>query len=125
MLREIVLEVGAEGGSITLVRERNTGTDWQFQLKTNETALYDLLSKEDREAVGESFAHTGYVSSFQEALCLLDRYPWFRLFPMNFHSAFLDAVLLEIRKRRGKAEETRWRKTLISQRKLQGSYEKA
>jgi hypothetical protein len=111
-LCETVLEVGAEGGSITLIRERKADEDWQFQMTTNETALYDQLSEEDRNEIGEHFAQTGYVRSFHEALTLLDRYPWFGLYPLKVHPEFLDRVLLEVRKRGGPPEETRWRATL-------------
>lgn len=111
-LREAVLEVGSEGGSITLLRERKAGGAWRFQVKTNETALYDALSEEDRNSMGEYFARTGYAQSFHEALGLLDRYPWFRLQPLDVHREFLDAVLIEVGKRGGPTEETRWRETL-------------
>jgi hypothetical protein len=110
-LRETVLEVGAEGGSITLLRERKAGEDWQFQVKTDETTLDDLLSEVDRNGI-DFVAQTGYLHSFNEALPLLDRYPWFSLCPLKVHPEFLDAVLLEVRKRGGPTEETRWRERL-------------
>src|SRR5208282_2757906 len=96
MLCEVVLEVGAEGGSLTLRRERDADGDWQFWVERNETALYDLLSEEDRSEIGGYFAQTGYVYSFHEALDLLDKYPWFRLYPVQVHPEFLDAVLLDV-----------------------------
>ena len=111
-LRETVLEIGAEGGSITLLRERKAGEDWQFQVETNESALYDLLSEADRNKIGEQFAETGYVRSFQEGMVLLDRYPWFRFHPLNVHPEFLNSVLIEVRKRGGTIEEARWREML-------------
>jgi hypothetical protein len=73
--REIVLKVGADGGWLTLLRAQTTSKDWRFRVETNESALYDLLSEEDRREIGEYFSQTGYVRSFQEALHLLDRYP--------------------------------------------------
>jgi hypothetical protein len=112
ILREIVLEVGAEGGSITLLREKKADEDWQFQMKTNETAFYDLLLEEDRNEIGKYFAQTGYVQTFTEALGLLDRYAWFGLYPLKVHPEFLEAVLLEVRKRGGATQEARWREEL-------------
>jgi len=32
--------------------------------------------------------HNGYVSSLAEALRLLDRYPWHRLYPLHAHLEF-------------------------------------
>jgi hypothetical protein len=112
IFREIVLEVGTEGGSITLLGERNAGDNWQFQIETDESTLYDLLSEEDRNTIVEYCAQTVCVSSLHEALGLLDRYQWFSLCPLKVHPEFLDAVLLEVRKRGGPSEETRWRKDL-------------
>jgi hypothetical protein len=112
MLRETVLEIGSEGGSLTLVRQKNAGGDWEFRVERNETALYDLLSDEDRNGI-EFASQTGYVRSFQEALRLLDRYPWFRLHPIWVNPEFLNAVLLEVKKRGGEVDETRWRGELL------------
>ena len=40
---ESVFEIGAEGGSGTILRVRNAGEDWRFQMITDETALGDFL----------------------------------------------------------------------------------
>jgi hypothetical protein len=111
---EIVLEIGAEGGSVTILRERSAGDVWRFQMKTDESTLHDFLSKEDQgmNLVGQ----TGYVHSLHEALGLLnDKYPeWFCLCPLDVHPEFLDAVLAEIGKRGGSDEVARWREQLKS-----------
>jgi hypothetical protein len=112
MLREIVLKIGSEGGSLTILRERNADEGWHFRIERNETALCDLLSEEDRREGGEYFAQTGYLHSFNGALAILDRYPWFNLYPVEVHPEFLEAVLLEVRKRGGGTAETRWREKL-------------
>ncbi len=108
-LHEIVLEVGAEGGSITLLGEREAG-DWQFQMETQET--YDL-SEED-VGVGENSAPIECVRTFHEAVAILDRYRWFGLQPLKVHPEFREAVLLAVRMRGGPTEETRWREKLKS-----------
>src|SRR5690348_11202935 len=109
MMREIVLKVGAEGGELTLLRERkNTGEEWQFRMERDESMLYDLLSEGDRGNIGEYLEHSGYVQSFHEGLSLLDRYEWFLLHPVQVHPDFLDAVLLEVRQRGGRASERHW-----------------
>jgi hypothetical protein len=78
MLRELVLEIGAEGGSITLVRERHAEEKWLFRVETDETTMIDVLDGElSEEALKhiEFTSQTGYVQSFEEALSLLDKYP--------------------------------------------------
>jgi hypothetical protein len=39
VLREIVLKIGAEGGSLTVLRERTVEQGWQFRIELNETTL--------------------------------------------------------------------------------------
>ena len=80
--REIVLEVGGEGGSIILLRE-NPRYGWRFRIETDETATDDLLSEEDRK--GMEFQTTSRaVRSLEEALEQLDKYPWTRLIHLKF-----------------------------------------
>ena len=110
-LREVVLEVGGEGGSLTLVRRRTTDEDWQFRIERDETALYDLLSDEDRSGI-EFSSQSEYVRSFEEALNMLDRYPWPKLYPLEVHPEYLDTVLAQVRQRSGKTAESRWRERL-------------
>jgi hypothetical protein len=107
-ISEVVLEVGAEGGSLTLVRE----TVWRFRMERNEAAIYDLLSESDRTEVENYSGQSESVSSFHDALDLIDKYPWCRLHPVHVHPEFLDEVLSEVRKRGGEQEETRWRQRL-------------
>jgi hypothetical protein len=111
MLRELVLEVGAEGGSLSLVRRRNIDANWEYRTETDETAFYDLLSKGDLSGL-EVSTHSRYVRSFEEALTVLDKYPWFDFVPLKVHPEYFHAVLGEVRKRGGEATERRWRKEL-------------
>ena len=113
MLREIVLKIGSEGGSLTILRERQAGNEeWRFCVERNETALYDLLSEEDRGEFGKYVSKSGFFHSFGEALTLLDRYPWFKLYPVEVHPEFLDSVIAEVGKRGGAAAVARWRQKL-------------
>jgi hypothetical protein len=41
-LREVILEVGAEGGTLTLLGKRSTSKSWRFWIATDETAVYDM-----------------------------------------------------------------------------------
>lgn len=108
---EVILQVGCEGASLTIIRERNITGDWQFLSERNEVAIYDLLSEEDRSGF-IACERSGYVSSFDEALRLLDHYRWFRLYPLEVHPDFLDHVLLEVTKRGGESQCTHWREQL-------------
>lgn len=109
--RDIVLQVGSEGGSLTLVRQKDASGGWEFRAERNEAALYDLLSEEDRNGI-EFSSQSGYVRSLEEGLSLLDKYPWFRLHPTLVNPEFLDAILVQVQKRGGETEKARWRREL-------------
>lgn len=111
--RETVFEVGADGGSIVLWRERMSGEEWKFGVSTNEAAISDVLSEEDA-FTSEQAAQPGYGNSFREGLALLDtnRCRWFGLYPVEIHPDYFDAVLLAVRERGGATAEGRWREAL-------------
>jgi hypothetical protein len=112
MTRETILNVGGEGGSLTLRRERMADESWRFSAALNEMAIYESLPEEDRGTPGDYLQQSGYVESLEEALKILDKYPWFRLYPRNVHPEFFDTIMSEVRKRGGELEETRWRELL-------------
>jgi hypothetical protein len=113
VLREIVLKIGAEGGSLTVLRERTVEQGWQFRIELNETTLYDMLSEEDQRGMRvEDFARTECAQTFQEALRRIDRYQWFLLYPLEIHPEYFDAVLAEVAKNGGLDEVARWRERL-------------
>jgi hypothetical protein len=107
MFSEAILEVGADGGSLTVFGERAADGKWSFRLARNELMLY--------ESEGESGGRDLYIGqsehfpSIQDALILMDKYPWHRLHPIEIHPEFFDAILSEVRKRGGEEEESRWR----------------
>jgi hypothetical protein len=112
MPSEIVLEIGADGGSLTVVGEKSKNGKWNFRVVRDETTIHELLSEEDLEGL-VLFDQSEYVPSLQDALKRLDKYPWFRLYPLEIHPEFFDIILSEVRKRAGVKEETRWREILI------------
>lgn len=88
--RQVILEVGAEGGSITLWgREASTGR-WLFAVGTNESAAMELLDDED--AVTFETPDLRWTDNWQEAVKCLDAYPWQRLCPLVVHPEFRDRI---------------------------------
>lgn len=82
MIKEIVIEVGAEGGSLTLFRGKHElDQDWRFFLGRNECAMAGLLSDEDLKGLSLS-NNSDFVHTWDEALKLMDKYPWHRLHPV-------------------------------------------
>jgi len=62
-------------------------------MRTDESAIYDMLSEEERAGLGPAVKESCSAHSFREALALLDMYPWFRLIPLEVHPEYLDAVV--------------------------------
>lgn len=89
--REIILLVGAEGGGVTLYGVRD-GEGWQFSFKMVDQTPVMLDGK---EIVRDS----RLVESWDEALKMLDRYPWTKLSPIRVHPAFRKAVWSAVQQR--------------------------
>ncbi len=111
---QVILKIGAEGGSIAILGQRSGLGNWKFFMETDETAMADLLSGEDRSSLGhrDFNRQSGIVDNFDDALKMIDRYPWHKLCPLKVHSDFQDRVLAEVERRGGSVE--RW-KRLLSQ----------
>jgi len=109
--RETILEVGAEGGSLSVVRARAHDGAWRFTVLRDETSLADLLDSNDHH--GLSFSdESGSVDTLAAALQLMDRYPWHRLLPLTLHEEYAAAVMAEVLRRGGTREVARWKSEL-------------
>ncbi|WP_246944999.1 hypothetical protein [Bacillus pinisoli] len=94
---EVILEVGAEGGSITLFGFERNG-NWYFTLKTNEGTMLDFL--EEEESVDNLVRNSRLVEGIEKGLALLDYYLWTQLNPRKIHKNFGEFILNEFKKRR-------------------------
>lgn len=82
---EVILEVAGEGGGLTIYGIRQD-SGWLFSRQViDQTAI--LL--DEPEIRHESVT----VTTWPDALALLDRYPWPRLYPMVAHPDFRQAIL--------------------------------
>lgn len=97
---EIIVEVGAEGGSITLYGIRLRG-EWVFSRHT-----IDQFAQAADGTFEPLDSQT--ATSWSEALALLDSYPWHRLFPLQVHPEFLGVVFDAVKVRYGDAEDSVW-----------------
>ena len=92
---EIIVEVGAEGGTLTLVGQR-TARKWSFSMLRDESTLKEF----DEDLCGdELIGHSETVVGFAAALGLLDQYPWAQLYPLRVHPEFRTLVFYEVAKR--------------------------
>jgi len=84
---EVIVEIGAEGGSITLFGVRSP-RGWLYSRSVGEL-IDEERSQHDSNVVG----------SWKAALGLLDQYPWHLLYPLHVHLEFRRRVLAAVRKR--------------------------
>ena len=109
--QELVLKVGAMGGSISIWLVNAKDGTRSFVVKTDESTLKEFMDEED--ANGLSFkSETGSLHSFADALIVLGRDPWHLLYPMFVHQDFMDPVLTAVLNLGGEKESNRWRRKL-------------
>lgn len=85
---ETILEMGGEGGSITLYGIR-TDAGWLFSREVIDQTpeLIDEDAIEHRSEV---------VNSWPAALNLMSSYPWRRLFPVKLHPEFKELIFAAV-----------------------------
>jgi hypothetical protein len=85
---EVILEAGIEGGSITLYGMHN-GKGWIF----SEDICDQTPALIDEPGI---YSRSKPVYSWEDALHLLDQYPWYRFCPLTVHPLFRGAVLVAV-----------------------------
>jgi hypothetical protein len=88
---EVIIEVGAEGGSITLYG-LPTDQGWVFSRK---------VIDQTPELIDEDWIKTNSdcFHSWEAALKLLDRYPWPKLYPISVHPDFRERIWSAVQER--------------------------
>ncbi|OQC34857.1 MAG: hypothetical protein BWX64_02709 [Acidobacteria bacterium ADurb.Bin051] len=97
---EVIVKIGGEGGSIALLGVRDRQGGWYFCLDRDERTLADFLPDDFDPALLRS--RSGWVASWEEALARLDRYPWYRLYPIALHAEFRERILAAVADRAAK-----------------------
>jgi len=109
---ETVLEVGGEGSSLAIVRQRNQRRSWKYWCLRDERTVLGVLPKDE---LGEDFVlfeQSDHVDKFEDALLRLDRFPWFSFVPLKVSAEFADLVLREVERRGGKEAAVEWTEML-------------
>jgi len=87
----VVVEVGAEGGSLTLIGREGEGGAWRFARVTDDQSEA-LFGEGDVPVTAPDLTTLVWVDGWEAGLALLDRYPWVRLSPQYVHPAFVERV---------------------------------
>jgi hypothetical protein len=96
MKPEKIVVVGAEGGKITLFGWKGEQSEWHFMRETDERTLMDMMPEDDREGLC-FYSESETVIGWENALLLLNRYPWPSLYPLYVHPEFADLVMSAVR----------------------------
>ncbi len=92
-----IIAVGAEGGSITLFGWKDEKGVWYYLRETDERTLMDMMPEDDQK--GLCFYHNSEsVTDWDEAIKLMNRYPWPCLYPLYVHPDFADQVKCELKR---------------------------
>jgi hypothetical protein len=94
--KEMILEIGAEGGSLSIQRFRTPEGKWKFIFITNESAMADFLDEEDQI---DLFKKHPPVDTFEAALQLLNEYPWHKMHVLTLHHDYAEIIQTEKQKR--------------------------
>lgn len=97
---EVIVEVGAEGGSVTLYGIRSHG-GWVFSRHAIDQSA-EFLEEPWEQRDSQT------VASWAEALALLDSHPWHRLYPLQVHADFRGAVFDAVKDRYKGAADSVW-----------------
>lgn len=105
----VVLEIGGEGGSVTLF-ETETPQGRQFTVAIVDDTLHLIEEGERIERV------VGASKTWRGALKHLDTYPWHMLYPLQIHADYADRLLKAAEARlareqssHGERQRKRWR----------------
>ena len=105
----VILEVGAEGGSIALLGNRDEKGEWYlFWLRTNEAAAIGALSEEDRAGIDRDSVTDAMSQTVSQAMVLLSEYEWFALQPLQVRPEFRKLIQSEVCTQGGPSEAMRW-----------------
>jgi hypothetical protein len=91
---EVIVEISAEGGSVTLIGERSKDC-WRFRLQVDDCAS-EFLDDEDAFGLPQGLRSSPWVHTWPAAIALLDCYPWEQLSAESVHPDFREQVWLEV-----------------------------
>jgi len=108
MKGEVILELAGEGGSISLLSGTSLLGTQIFWMRVDDTGAYLMLDEDDSDDLGSPIEVSDPVGHFSEALKLLDKYPWYRLYPQTVVPEFREVILQGVRERGTAKDVKNW-----------------
>lgn len=94
-----IIEIGAEGGSITVVARTGDGGSTEFSVRMRDQTL-TLLSED--EAGPEIRRDSAWSERWEDVVASLGRWPWPMLVPQFVHADYRDRILMAVKNFRGR-----------------------
>ncbi|MGA2505497.1 MAG: hypothetical protein ABSG01_15555 [Anaerolineales bacterium] len=92
---EVILEIGTEGGLISIQRLHAPNGTWKFILTIDESTMAAFLDKEDQDDLVKKYP---LVDSFEEAVKLMDEFPWRKMYLISVHPDYAEFIRKEMKK---------------------------
>jgi hypothetical protein len=92
-----IIDVGAEGGGITLFGWKDEKGVWHYLRETDERTFMHMMSENEQKGLRFN-SKTDSTTDWDEAIKLMYRYPWPCLYPLHVHPEFADRVKCELKK---------------------------
>ena len=93
---ETILEISTEGGSLSIQRFRTLKGKLKFNFITDESTMSDFLDEEDNMDLVKEYPP---VDTFEEAIQLMNKYPWHEMHVSTVHHEYAQIFQTEKQKR--------------------------
>jgi hypothetical protein len=98
----VVIKIGAEGGSITVVARASVGGVTEYSVRLRDQTLTFLAEGEADNVIRRD---TQWSDRWDDVIASLGRWPWPMLVPLQVHPDYADRVLLAVEQYRGRDGE--------------------
>lgn len=95
----VIVEIGAEGGSITVVARTTDAGIPEYSVRLRDQTLTFLAEDEAGTAIR---TNTAWSERWGDVLASLRRWPWPMLVPRFVHADYTDRMLVAVREFRGR-----------------------
>ena len=95
----VIIQIGAEGGSITVVARTSAGGVTEYSVRLRDQTLTFLAEGEADNVIRRD---TQWSDRWDDVIASLGRWPWPMLVPLQVHSDYVDRVLLAVEQYRGR-----------------------
>ena len=110
--KEVILEVGEEGGSLCISRDLRANTQLSYRVIRDETMINEFLRDEDQIPSVE-LSDSSSFATLNAAFQSIRKYPWHEFHVLTFNEHYRDQILQEVLRNGGKKAKKDWKMKII------------